>query len=339
MGSVLSCLNYTLVVGLVSLVLFSFFLLQIPKAKQGSRKPPLVAGSWPIIGHLWQLSRSQMPHLTLSTMADKYGPIFTIKLGSQRAVVINNWKIARECFTTNDLSVSSRPRLIATQKLTYDQAMFAFSPHSPYWREMRKIATLELLSNRRIELLSHVRVSEVETSIKELFKLWAERKDPLGRAQVDLGKMFGKLTLNAILRMVVGKRCSGGGVTCGEEVSKRCLKAMRDFFRLLGLFVVGDAVPCLRWLDFGGHERDMEETAKELDVILGEWLEEHREKRGSGVAVGDQDFMDVMLSVLEGTDFAGYDADTIHKATALVLHFTQIFFFFNVLLLLLVIFM
>ncbi|KAJ1436950.1 Cytochrome P450 [Sesbania bispinosa] len=231
-------------------------------------------------------------------MADKHGPIFTIRLGSQRAVVISNWKVAKECFTTNDLAVSSRPRVIAVQKLSYDQAMFAFAPHGPYWREVRKIATLELLSNRRIELLSPVRVSEVETSIKGLFKIWAEKKDELGRVQVEMRQWFSELTLSAVLRMVAGKRCFGA---TGEEVSRRCLKAMRDFFRLNGLFLVGDAVPCLRWLDLGGHEKAMEETAKELDSILGEWLEEHRQKRASGVVAGDQDFMDVMLSCLDAT--------------------------------------
>ena len=81
--------------------------------------------------------------------------------------------------------------------------------------------------------------------------------------------------------------------------------------------MVSDAIPYLGWLDWGGHVKAMKRTAKELDNILGEWLEEHKLKRASG-EVRDQDFMDVMLSVTDGRDFAGYDADTINKATCLV---------------------
>ena len=64
----------------------------------------------------------------------------------------------------------------------------------------------------------------------------------------------------------------------------------------------------------------MKKTAKELDSIVGEWLEEHKRKdRASGaMARGEQDFMDVMLSVLDGNHLSGYDADTINKATSLV---------------------
>ena len=73
------------------------------------------------------------------------------------------------------------------------------------------------------------------------------------------------------------------------------------------------------WFDFGRHERTMKKTAKELDNIVGEWLEEHKRKRASGaMARGEQDFMDVMLSVLDGNRLSGYDADTINEATSLV---------------------
>ena len=101
-------------------------------------------------------------------MADKYGPIFTFKLGLHPALVLSSWEMTKECFTTNDLAVSSRPKLLAAKHLGYNYAMAAFSPHGPYWRELRTITTLELLSNHRLEQLSYMRVSEVETSLKEL---------------------------------------------------------------------------------------------------------------------------------------------------------------------------
>lgn len=96
---------------------------------------------------------------------------------------------------------------------------------------------------------------------------------------------------------------------------------MREFFHFSGLFVVRDAIPFLGWLDLGGHEKAMKKTAKGLDSIMEEWLEEHRMKKESvgEEDKGDQDFIDVLLSVLQGLDLSGYDVDTVTKATALTL--------------------
>ena len=91
--------------------------------------------------------------------------------------------------------------------------------------------------------------------------------------------------------------------------------------RLLGVLTVADAIPSLRWLDLGGREKAMKINAEELDKILSEWLEEHRQKRGldeKATSDGDRDFMDMMLSVLNDTKIDGFDADTIVKATSLV---------------------
>lgn len=65
----------------------------------------------------------------------------------------------------------------------------------------------------------------------------------------------------------------------------------------------------------------MKITSKQLDSLLEEWLEDHRRKRNSGTTDGDHgDLMDVMLSNLEGMDLAGYDADTVNKATCMVMY-------------------
>ncbi|WMV27530.1 hypothetical protein MTR67_020915 [Solanum verrucosum] len=69
--------------------------------KKGKTRPK-VAGSWPVIGHLHLFSGSNLPHKTFGLMADKYGPIFTVKFGAHQVLVVNDRKIAQDCFTTND---------------------------------------------------------------------------------------------------------------------------------------------------------------------------------------------------------------------------------------------
>ena len=63
----------------------------------------------------------------------------------------------------------------------------------------------------------------------------------------------------------------------------------------------------------------MKANAKEVDKLLSEWLEEHRQKKLLGENVeSDRDFMDVMISALNGAQIGAFDADTICKATSLV---------------------
>ncbi|KAB1220426.1 Cytochrome P450 82A4 [Morella rubra] len=304
------------IVGIASIVLFVSYLLRRSRSSP-IRTAPFPPGAWPIVGHLPLLGGTKPLHKTLASMADKYGPIFTLKLGSQRALVLSNWELAKECFTTHDVAVTSRPPTVASKHLGYDFAMFALAPYGAYWRELRKIATVELLSNHRLELLSFVRQSEVKTTLGELHKLWTKKKNKSDQLFVDLMRWFADMNLSVILRMVAGKRYGSASKDVDEKEARRCQKAVREFFHYLGKFVVADTIPSLRWLDLGGDEKAMKKTAAELDDIMGEWLEDHKRRRASGETEGDQDFMDVMLSVLDGKNLAGYGADAINKATSL----------------------
>jgi len=317
MDLVVNSLNAT-TIALASLILFCFFLYGLFKFSRG-KEPPTVAGAWPILGHLPLMSGSKSPHRTLGALADKYGPIFTIKLGAKRAVVINNWEIAKECFTTNDTVVFGRPKLVSVELMSYNQAMFALAPYGPYWRKIRKLTISEILSPQQVRQQRHLFESEVQESIKELFDLWRSNKNESGYALVDLKQWFSHLIFNMVLQMITGKRYFSAA-TVDDEKAQRCVRTVEELMRLMGVFTVGDAVPWLRRFDLGGNEKAMKEIAKELDIILGEELEEHRKRKGLGEA---KDFIDVMISLFDGTITDGVDADTVIKSTILVCIFNM----------------
>lgn len=69
----------------------------------------------------------------------------------------------------------------------------------------------------------------------------------------------------------------------------------------------------------GGYEKAMKKTAKEVDNMVGVWLEEHKQKRLTSELKEHQDFMDVLLSIVtEDDEVSSYDVDTIVKATSMV---------------------
>ncbi|KAK3425443.1 hypothetical protein EUGRSUZ_F02405 [Eucalyptus grandis] len=302
---------------LINLEPSSFERILQKKRTTGDQPPPSATGAWPITGHLHLLGGPDPAYITLGQMADKYGPIFSIKLGSQRAIVVSGSELAKECFTTNDKAFCNRPKYLAAKLLGYNYAMFGFSPYGPYWRHVRKIATLELLSNHTLENLRHVREAVVRASTKEAY----ERSNAQENTPIEMKSWFNALTFNLIFKMVVGKQYDG--TTASEEdegQNDRCRIALKSFFELGGQFVASDVLPFFRWLDIGGYVKAMKRTAKELDDVVGGWLDEHKRKRACGEAEGDRDFMDVMLSILGTADvLPSYDADTINKATCLAL--------------------
>jgi len=333
LSSLINGTTIALLYFIIPLCLFLFGFSKVVHSK--NKEAPIAEGAWPILGHLSLFSGTQSPHRVLGTLADKYGPIFTIKLGSKRALILNNWEMAKECFTTNDTVVSSRPKLVATEHLCYNGAMFGFAPYGPYWRKLRKIVTFEVLTNRRVEQQQHVRVSEVRASIKELFDVWTSKNNVSYSSNyvlVELDQWFRHLTFNMVLRMVVGKRYFGLTTSYEEEESLRRVNALKKWMHLSGVITVGDVIPCLNIFDFGGYVKTMKETSKELDNIFDEWLKERRHKRTLDEKVddqGNQDIMDVLLSLLDGTTIEGFDGDTIIKATLLVCIFMILNFVLN----------
>ncbi|XP_049390730.1 cytochrome P450 82A3-like [Solanum stenotomum] len=291
---------------------FIYMLFGIFCTKKGTT-PPKVAGSWPIIGHLHLFNGSKMPHKTLGLMADKYGPIFTVNFGSHQVVVVNNRKIAQDCLTTNDKALASRPKSLALEVLGYNYALFGMCPYGPYWREMKKIVVLELLSNHRVQMHRHIREFEVKTSLKQIYEMMNGSPNAV---KIEMNQWFENLTMNVIVRILFGKE--------HDFEVERARKAIRTFMNLFRVFVVADYMPSLRWLDIGGYEKEMKENAKEIDYILEKWLVEHKKKTSCGEkkCEDDKDFMDIMLALFEDAmdeDLDGFDADTIIKSTCLAM--------------------
>ncbi|PWA97366.1 cytochrome P450 82A2 [Artemisia annua] len=254
------------------------------------KNPPQPKGALPLIGHLHLIAgRTKIPHKVLGNMAEACGPIFIVKLGVHQALVVSDAEIAKECFTKNDLVFATRPKSLVVELMGYNYAMFGLAPYGDYWRTMRKMVMIKVLSQRRVEMLSSIRVSEVRTSMKHICEAWVRNKESTGsnKLQVQIKKLFENFQLNIITRTVSGKRFSPG-----DEESARVLAVARKFLELLGTFV--------------------------------RWLEEHRKQRESGEqqCEGEHDFMNVFISMLEGAsgeEFTGFDHITMIKATSLVI--------------------
>ncbi|XP_057963523.1 dimethylnonatriene synthase [Malania oleifera] len=288
--------------------------------KSGFPEPP---GALPIIGHLHLLGGPNPIARTLGELTDKYGPAYTLRLGSRPALVISSWEMVKDCFTTNDRFFATRPDMAVARYIGYNRAAFALSPHGAYWRSLRKMATVELLSNSRLESLSHVRDAVVGSYLKYLHALCRRSGD--GSATATMSWWLECLMISINIKTVAGLGFTVDAYDKEGGEAWRLRRVLKEVLFLGGTFVPSDSIWWLEWMDFGGHLRAMKRAFKEFDSLLGSWLEEHLQKKKIK-KVGSEthsDFMEVMLSNLEEDDtLSSHERDIIVKATALTLILT-----------------
>ncbi|CAN0910889.1 Salviol synthase [Linum grandiflorum] len=128
-------------------------------------------GPWklPIIGNLHQFVGDD-PHRRLKHLANKYGPdLMQIHLGELSFVVISSPEAAKQVMKTHDVAFASRPGDLFAANIIYDGCKnIGQAPYGEYWRQMRKIAVLELLSTKRVASFRGIREEEVKGFVDRL---------------------------------------------------------------------------------------------------------------------------------------------------------------------------
>ncbi|KAH9300181.1 hypothetical protein KI387_011764, partial [Taxus chinensis] len=277
---------------------------------QGKVKAPQPP-SWPVIGNLHLLTKKVPIHRILSSLSESYGPIMHLQLGLRPALVIASSDLAKESFTTNDKAFASRPRLSAGKHIGYDHKVFTLAPYGSYWRNLRKMCTIQILSATRIDSFRHIRVEEVSALIRSLFDSCQREDTP-----VNMKARLSDLTFSIILRMVANKKLSGPVYSEEYEEADHFKQMIKQSVFLVGAFEVGDFLPFLKWLDLQGLIAAMKKLQQKRDVFMQKLVIDHREKRGT-VDANAQDLIDVLISATDNHEIQSDSNDDVVKATAL----------------------
>ncbi|XP_059658921.1 cytochrome P450 71A3-like [Cornus florida] len=276
------------------LLFFSIFFLfkWLPTSKPQRNLPPSPP-KLPIIGNLHQLG--SFPHRSLQSLAQQYGPLMLLHLGSKRVLIASSADAAREVMKTHDLIFSNRPKSSVGSRIFYDKKDVAFSPYGEYWRQLKSISMLNLLSNRRVQ--SYRRVREEETTL-----LTEKIKQASSSSSVvNLSEMFASLSNNVVSRVALGRKYGES-----SKSGRKFKELLKDVGELFSAFNVGDYIPWLVWLNqIRGLNAKVEKIAKELDEFLEGVIEDHmdskkKESNGGGSidqAKNQQDFVDVLLEI------------------------------------------
>lgn len=243
-----------------------FFLMR--KIKENSKwKLPPGPSSLPIIGNLHQFAG--LPHRCFYHLSIKYGPVVLLRLGFVPMVVISSSEAAEEVLKSHDLGCCSRPKTFGTGKLSYGFKDISFSEYGEYWREMRKLAVIELFSLKKVQSFKNIREEEVGFMVKKV------SESALKQSSVDLSITFFSLTASIICRVALGQNFNESGFVLEKH---RIEELVSEALLALGTITCSDFFPgglgrFFDWL-FGGQKR-INKVFEEFDAFYQKVIDDH----------------------------------------------------------------
>ncbi|XP_071703485.1 cytochrome P450 81Q32-like [Rutidosis leptorrhynchoides] len=250
-------------------IVYEYFLHKHQNLPPRPWLPPL-----PLIGHLYLINKPL--HRCLANLATKHGPIQLLQFGSRRVLVVSSPSAAEECLTKNDIIFANRPRLLAGKYLGYNYTSLVFAPYGDHWRNLRRVSVTEVLSSQRLDQFEVIRNDEVRRMMRKLYL-----SSFIEGTQVNVKLMLIDLTLNAVMRMISGKRYyySKDDVITEEENEKahRFQEIVTEILQLSGATNIGDYLPLFRWFGVSKLEKRLIALQAKRDLFMQELIDELKE--------------------------------------------------------------
>ncbi|KAG8660791.1 iridoid oxidase-like [Manihot esculenta] len=275
-----------------SLFLFLAVILCLRGNFLGNRIRNLPPGppGWPVFGNIFDLGSA--PHRALYELKLKYGSILWLRLGYRNTVVIQSAKAAAELFKNHDTSFCDRKPLDVFTCHNYNDGSLAVGRFSPYWRMVRRLCSMDMMTNKRINDTTSIRqkcILQMIRSIEDDITAAKARGEP---GIVNLPQHLFLMSFNIVGNIMLSR----------DLLDSKCKKGY-DFFHAMEMVAVwagkpnlADFIPFLKWLDPQGLKKKMsKDLGQALEIAEGfmkERIEEY--KLGNKGKVG-KDFLDTLL--------------------------------------------
>lgn len=269
------------------IIFIIFYIARHNKAKPNlPPSPPRL----PLLGNFHQLS--SLPFRSLKELSDKYGPLMLVHFGCKPVLIVSSAEVAREVMKTHDLAFASRPALSMVERLMYNCDL-ALAPYGEYWRQVRRISVLHLLSVKRVESFRAAREEEVSVLVDKIFRASSSYPAP---GRVNLSEMIVGLTNDVISRAALGRKYS-------REEEAGVHDTLKEFTALMGSYSIGEFIP---W--FGlvvdtvrGLNARVRNNSRQVDCFLERVLDEHLLHANNDTGEFSN-FVDVLLALSDDAD-------------------------------------
>ncbi|KAL2347889.1 hypothetical protein Fmac_001889 [Flemingia macrophylla] len=259
----------------------------LKKTESSSNVPP---GPWkiPIIGNITHLI-SSTPHRKLRDLAKIYGPLMHLQLGEIFTIIVSSPQYAKEIMKTHDVIFASRPHTLASDILSYESTNIISATYGNYWRQLRKICTVELFTQKRVNSFKQTREEELTNLVKMID---SHKGSPINLTEAVLSS-----TYNIISRAAFGMNCKD---------KEEFISLVNEGGTIAAGFNIGDLFPSAKWLQLvTGLRPKLERLHGQMDRILGDIINEHKRaksKAKEGNCEVEENLVDVLLKFQDGND-------------------------------------
>ncbi|GJM85193.1 hypothetical protein PR202_ga01621 [Eleusine coracana subsp. coracana] len=255
----------------------------------------LPPGPWPfpVIGNV--LHMSKLPHRSLARLAERYGPLMTVRLGTSLYIVASSPSTAREILQRHNASLSGRSPADAWRGGGHgDNSIFVLQPRRK-WRMLRRLGAAHLFSPQRLQALQSLRQQVVCSRLL---------RDVL--ASVETGSLVSvrRVAFNAMVSLLWRAMFSNELDETAGQGLQDCVRAAMD---LLMTPNVSDLFPFLADADIQGVRRRVAILIGKVYQLIDQQIN-HRMKSSHGFSSEhrtNDDLLDVMLNMSEQHDHSG----------------------------------
>ncbi|XP_022889899.1 cytochrome P450 71A8-like [Olea europaea var. sylvestris] len=287
---------------LISTILICFLMKRRQPTPTAKKTLPPSPAKIPILGNLHQIGT--LPHRSLQSLAKKHGPLMLLHFGKVPTLVVSSPDAAREIMKTHDVIFANRPESSVMKRLLYDMKDLAVAPYGEYWRQLKSIFVLQLLSNKRVQSFCAIREEETALMMEKI------KESCISSSPLNLSDLFMAITNDIVCRSAFGRKYRDGAI--GEKF----LELISEFLGLLGSINVGEFIPWLAWINrVNGFDARVDYVAKELDEFLEGVIEEHLKngvENPSGKDESKENFVDILLRIYKDNNTGvSIDRDSI----------------------------
>ncbi|KAM9777835.1 cytochrome P450 1B1-like [Neosynchiropus ocellatus] len=244
---------------------------------------------WPVVGNAMQLG--QMPHISFTKLAKKYGNVYQIRLGNSDIVVLNGNVAIREALVERSSEFAGRPNFVSFQWVSGGKSL-TFTNYSKEWKVHRKIAQSTIRA-----------FSSADSETKEAFEqhIVGEAKD-LVEVIVNLSKQNGYFhpvhPLTVAAANVICALCFGKRYGHDDVEFRTLLEKIDKFGQTVGAGSLVDVMPWLQSFPNPVHTvfNNFKELNREFFGFVRNKVDEHRQTYDPDVT---RDMSDAIIGVID----------------------------------------
>nr|KAJ0201487.1 hypothetical protein LSAT_V11C600332670 [Lactuca sativa] len=229
-------------------------------------------------------------------MAHRYGPIFSLRLGSKLHVVVNSMELVKIVTRDLDHIMAKCSPPLTTLTISYGGNDIAWSDNDTEWRNMHKIFANQVISHKNLQVCQSFRTYEVRRLVKEVYS-------KLG-TKIDTNEIAFNTEVNVMTSMLWGSRKSTGDGNDSSLIGDGFREVEFKIVQLLTASNIFDFLPMLSRFDLQGRQREMQMLWEYVDRIFENIIQgriEANSRKNEAKAEDDQrkDFVQVLLELKE----------------------------------------